>query len=193
MLNFYSFFIYIFITTFTPGPNNIMSMSNAVRFGIKKSFPFCIGAFVSVSVIMLMSAVFSSTLFNYIPKVRIYMLAAGASYMLYLAWKIFKSGSEIKQNENSNASFLSGMLFQFVNPKLYIYAITVMSTYVIPAYDSGLILAGFSFLLAFVCFTSTVAWALFGAVFCKLLHKHSMIVNSIMSLLLVYCAVTLFL
>ncbi|MCL1940779.1 MAG: LysE family transporter [Synergistaceae bacterium] len=193
MFNFYSFFIYVSVTTFTPGPNNIMSMSNSVRLGVKKSFPFNLGVFAGVLAVMFMSAVFSSALFNHIPKVKIYMLTVGAAYMLYLAWKIFKSGSEIKQDENSKAGFLTGALLQFVNPKLFIYAMTVMSTYVIPAYGSGVILAGFSFLLAFICLISTIVWALFGAVFCKLLHKHSAAVNSIMSLLLVYCAVTLFL
>ena len=37
MFSVYDFLIYIFVTAYTPGPNNIMSMSNAVRFGFKKN------------------------------------------------------------------------------------------------------------------------------------------------------------
>jgi len=192
MSNFYSFFIYIFVTSFTPGPNNIMSMSKAARFGFKNSYPFNLGVLAGFFVVTLMCAVFSSTLFNYIPKIKNYMLAVGAAYMLYLAWKIFKSSYEIKSGKPDKASFVSGALFQFINPKLYIYAITAMSAYIIPAFDSIPILAAFSFLLAFVGFTSTLAWALFGEVFNKLLRKHSRAVNSVMSMLLVYCAVSLF-
>jgi hypothetical protein len=37
MPNFAAFLSYVLVTTFTPGPNNIMSMSNASRYGFKKS------------------------------------------------------------------------------------------------------------------------------------------------------------
>ncbi|HWJ02835.1 MAG TPA: lysine transporter LysE, partial [Verrucomicrobiae bacterium] len=37
MPNFAAFLSYVLVTSFTPGPNNIMSMSNASRYGFKKS------------------------------------------------------------------------------------------------------------------------------------------------------------
>ena len=193
MFNFYSFFIYSFITTFTPGPNNIMSMSNAARYGLRVSYPFNLGIFTGFFIVMQMCALFSSTLLNYIPKVKICMISLGAAYMLYLAWKIFKSRLENNPGSPGKASFISGLLLQFINPKLYIYSITVMSVYILPVFDSVLILTGFSFLLAFMAVTSTVIWALFGEAFHKLPSKYSLVINIIMSLLLVYCAVSLFL
>ncbi len=45
MPNFSAFLSYVIITTFTPGPNNIMSMSNASRYGFRKSLPFNVGVF----------------------------------------------------------------------------------------------------------------------------------------------------
>ena len=38
MFSLYQFLLYIFVTAYTPGPNNIMSLSNAVRYGFKKVF-----------------------------------------------------------------------------------------------------------------------------------------------------------
>ncbi len=192
MFNLSAFLIYIFVTAFTPGPNNIMSMSNAVRFGFKKSFPFNLGVFAGFAVVMPICTLFSSALFTYIPKVKLYMLSIGAAYMLYLAWKIWKSGSDIGVEQTKGASFPTGMLLQFVNPKIYIYAITSMSAYILPAFQSSWALFGFAILLAFVGFSGTVFWALFGAVFCKILAKHAKVVNAILALLLVYCAITLF-
>lgn len=43
MFSWIGFLSYVFITAFTPGPNNIMSMSNASRLGFKKAFPFNLG------------------------------------------------------------------------------------------------------------------------------------------------------
>jgi len=48
-------------------------------------------------------------------------------------------------------------------------------------------------LLAFVGFSGTIAWAVFGAAFSQLLSKYGRIVNPILALLLVYCALSLFL
>jgi threonine/homoserine/homoserine lactone efflux protein len=194
MFNLSAFMVYIFVTAYTPGPNNIMSMSNAVRFGFKRSFRFNLGIWAGFSLVMLICTLLSSVLFQFIPKVKIAMLLIGAGYILYLAWKTFKSDPEIKAEETKGASFISGALLQFINPKIYFYAITSMSVYILPAYsDSIPALIGFALFLAFFGFTATIAWSLFGSAFCKLLVKHARLVNTAMALLLVYCAVSLFL
>ncbi len=193
MFDTYSFLIYIFVTAYTPGPNNIMSMSNGIRYGFKKSFRFNLGIFAGFAVVVPICTLFSASLFSYIPTFKIYMLCVGAAYMLYLAWKTLKSSSEIKLKETTGAGFVTGMILQFINPKLYFSSITTMSLYVLPVFDSVAILLLFSLILSFVGFSGTVVWSLFGSAFCKILSKYNKIVNIIMALLLVYCAVSLFL
>lgn len=51
----------------------------------------------------------------------------------------------------------------------------------------------FALLLAFVGFTGNMLWALFGALFLRLFSRHSGVVRAVMTVLLVYCAVSLFL
>lgn len=55
------------------------------------------------------------------------------------------------------------------------------------------ILLGFSFLLATIGFIFTFYWALFGSVFKSLFSEHAKITNIVMSILLAYCAISLFL
>jgi cysteine/O-acetylserine efflux protein len=193
MFNFYGFLVYIVVTAFTPGPNNIMSMSNAVRFGFKRSFTFNLGIWVGFSVVMLLCTLLSSALFQFIPKIKIVMVILGAAYILFLAWKTFKSDPEIKTEETQGASFISGLLLQFINPKIYIYAFTSMAVYILPVYsDSTIALVAFALFLALFGFIATVAWSLFGSVFCTILARHAKLVNSALALLLVYCAASLF-
>ena len=90
------------------------------------------------------------------------------------------------------ASFLSGMILQFMNPKIYIYAITAMSLYILPVYHSVAVLIGFTVVLTAIGASGSFIWALFGSAFCRLLVKHTKIVNITMALLLVYCAASLF-
>jgi threonine/homoserine/homoserine lactone efflux protein len=55
------------------------------------------------------------------------------------------------------------------------------------------VLVGFAVSLAFTAFVSTCCWALLGSVFQRFLVNNRRTVNAIMALLLVYCAVSLFL
>jgi len=193
MFNFYAFISFILITAYTPGPNNIMSMSNASRLGFRKSFPFNLGILAGFAIVMTLCTLFSAGLYALIPKIKPVMLVIGAGYMLYLAWKIWKSDSDIQVQDTKGSSFLSGCLLQFVNPKIMIYGITSMSSYILPVYQAPLILAGFVLLLSLVGFSGTVCWAVFGAVFSKIFKEHRKLLNGIMALLLVYCAASLFL
>ena len=85
-------------------------------------------------------------------------------------------------------------MLQFINPKIYIYCIVSMEAYILPFYQGEWgSLIFFALLLAFMGFVSTVCWALFGSVFQLLFSKYAKITNTIMALLLVYCAVSLFL
>ena len=170
-----------------------MSMSNAVRYGFKKSFKFNLGILVGFSIVMQICTLLSAIIFSQISQAKIYMQILGAGYMLYLAWKTWKSSSEIELAETKGPSFISGFTLQFLNPKLYFYAFTSMSTFILPVFHSTLTLVRFAFFLAVFGFLATLAWSVFGSLFCKILSKHARIVNPILALLLVYCAISLFL
>lgn len=120
------------------------------------------------------------------------MLILGAAYMLCLAWEIFRSSDGVEEN-HAHEGFLSGLLLQFINPKIYIYCIMSMEAYILPYYQGQTAaLTGFALLLAFIGFAFTLCWSAFGSVFKWLFSKHAKLVNTIMALLLVYCAVSLF-
>lgn len=193
MFNWVNFLTYAIVTAATPGPNNIMSMSNASHLGFKKSFPFNFGIGVGFSIVMVMCTVFMTMLSAFIPKIKLPMLIIGAVYMLYLAWKTYSSSSIIEEN-SSYKGFLPGLLLQFINPKIYIYGIVSMEAYILPYYmNNPAALFGFAILLAFIGFLFTIGWSAFGHGFKILFSKYARITNTIMSLLLVYCALSLFL
>lgn len=191
-MNIYAFSTYMLVTAFTPGPNNISSMSNASRYGLRKSYPYNLGIFCGFSIVMILCTLFSATMLRLIPRIKPLMLILGAGYILWLAWKTWKSSSEISSRNGKDATFLSGFLLQFINPKIYIYGITSMSTYILPSYSSLPVLTGFAVLLAFVGFSSTICWAIFGSVFARLFENHAKLINGIMAILLIYCSVSLF-
>lgn len=192
MFNWFSFLTYAVVTAATPGPNNIMSMSNAGRKGFKRALPFNLGIWVGFSVVMVVCTLFCSALSAIIPRIKAPMLTLGALYMLYLAWGTVKSGSI--EDDHSAGGFASGLFLQFVNPKIYIYCIMSMEAYILPYYAGNwAALFGFAMLLAFIGFAFTICWSAFGSVFRLMFSKYSKQVNAVMALLLVWCAVSLFL
>lgn len=193
MPNFTAFLSYVLVTTFTPGPNNIMSMSNAGRYGIKKSLFFNVGVFFGFFIIITLCTLFSFTLYSFIPSIKPVMTYVGALYILWLAWKTYKSKPHSEdENEKPTNTFLAGFLLQFVNPKVILYGITTVSTFIMPYYRSIFLLLIFSLILAAVGFIATFCWSLFGSIFQRFLVRNDK-VNLVMALLLVYCAVSLFL
>ena len=193
MFNWIQFLSYAIVTAVTPGPNNIMSMSNAGRQGFQKALPFNLGIWAGFSFVMLMCTFFCNTLSTLIPIIKTPMLFLGGAYILYLAWKTYKSSSLIEEDDR-HVNFMSGLILQFINPKIYVYCIVSMEAYILPYYHGQWdALVFFALLLAFIGFAFTLLWALFGSVFKMLFSQYAKVTNTVMALLLVYCAVSLFL
>ena len=193
MFPWFSFLTYAVVTAVTPGPNNIMSMSNGSRRGFRGALPFNFGILAGFSVVMVLCTACCTLLSQLIPKLRLPMLVVGAGYMLYLAWETFRSSDQIEE-DHSRDGFWSGLLLQFINPKIYIYGIMSMEAYILPFYSGQPVpLLGFALLLAVIGFVFTLCWSAFGSAFRWLFSKHARLVNTVMALLLVYCAVSLFL
>ena len=191
MFPWFSFLTYAVVTAVTPGPNNIMSMSNGSRKGFRGALPLTFGIWVGFTIVMILCTAFCGVLSALIPKIKLPMLILGALYMLYLAWETFRSSGV--EEDHSRDGFLSGLLLQFINPKIYIYGIVSMEAYILPNISSPAVVALFALGLAFTGFVLTLCWSAFGSLLGRLFSRHARVVNKIMALLLVWCAISLFL
>jgi len=193
MFNLSLFLSYAFVVSFTPGPNNIMSLYNASQKGFKKNLAFCLGVSSGFFILMSLCSFFNFWLQSSLPTIQPYMKFVGASYMLYLAYKIFKSKppTENGDHQDSIINFQTGFMMQFVNPKAILFGITIVSTFIMPYFTAWYILLIFACFLALVALMSTSSWALFGSMFTKLLSKYHKPFNVAMSGLLVYTAISI--
>jgi cysteine/O-acetylserine efflux protein len=187
-----AFISYVLVTTFTPEPNNIIAMSNASRFGLKRSMRFNFGVCVGFFLVIAGAVIFTVALYRAIPAVKPYMTVLGAAYILWLAWKTLMSTPRDK-GPTGQSTFTSGVLLQFLNPKAILYGLTAASTFIVPYYRTAPVYVAFAAALALVALAATSSWALFGSVFQRFMARRYRVVNAIMALLLVYCAVSLFL
>lgn len=192
MFNWSAFIPYVITVGITPGPNNITSMSNASKVGLKKSYFFNLGVAAGFFIVAVLCAIFCSVLSQILPIIQTPMIFIGAVYMLFLAYKIFKSSNEIGE-EKTKLGFTNALVLQFINPKVYLGVIVSLEAYVLPVFSNQyLIIVLFCAILAINALNCTLCWALFGSLFRKILSKYGKITNTIMALLLVYCAISLF-
>ncbi len=194
-MNLTAFLSYVFLTAFTPGPNVIMAMTIGSKYGFRKALRFNLGVLSGFLIVLSACAAFFALLFRSIPIIEPIMKWAGAGYILWLAWSVWrdKPADEGLQDENHRSEFLSGFLLQFVNPKLYMFGITALSTFVLPHTRSFTALAGTVLLLSAIAFAASCSWAIFGSVFTRIFKRQQKALNLVMALLLAYCAITLIL
>ncbi|WP_371371943.1 LysE family translocator [Sporomusa aerivorans] len=187
-MNITSFLIYCVIVTFTPGPTNIVILSTVQGFGIKKAMEYSYGATIAFGVLLVISAILNTMLVAVIPKILTVMQIIGTLYILYLAYQIYTMDTA-GSTEKQVATFRSGFIMQFVNPKVVLFTMTVIPGFVMPYYTDPYLLAIFVAIITVVGFLAFVTWVLFGAIFKELLLKYQKPVNVSMSLFLIYSAI----
>ena len=191
MANFYPFLAYVFVTTFTPGPNNIMAMTNGVRYGYRRTLGFLLGTTAGFVLVMLACGLLNVVLVGLLPSVKFWLNLLGAAYMLYLALHILlsKPAGEVKAAENRLNTFQAGLSMQFLNLKVILYGVTVFATFIVQSYQNPLIVSLFAPLLALIGFLAVSTWAVGGSLFRPFLLKYNRPFNALMAGLLVYTAV----
>ena len=153
---------YYFIMFVTPGPNNAMLTASGMKFGFLKTLPHLIGI-PSGHILQISLVSFGlGNLFLKFPQVQFYMKILCFFYLIYLSWTIIGSFSDIKKESGRPLKFYEAAAFQFINPKAWTIAITVVSAF-FPAEENFILATIFLTLTAaIVCFPSICLWALFG-------------------------------
>lgn len=185
---FLALFVFAFVMSFTPGPNNIMLAASGVNFGFARTVPHMIGVTLGFIVLLVACGVGLGVVFAAVPELQLALKVAGAGYMLWLAFKVATAhqAGEGRGAPGQPFSFLQAVAFQWVNPKAVVAALSAIAIYVRP----GHVHSDFPIMLAVltVCTVGAVAtWTGFGVALRRLLRNpvHARIFNGAMALLLV--------
>jgi threonine/homoserine/homoserine lactone efflux protein len=173
---------------FTPGPNNIMVTASGVNFGFTRTIPHILGITFGFFVLVSVCAAGLGAVFAAWPPLQIVLKVAGALYLLWLAWKIATAAPSTDDEERvaEPITFLQAALFQWLNPKALVAALSGIALYVRPAYWlTDFTLLQIVFTVATILAVAT--WTGFGVALRRVLSnpKHARIFNIAMALLLV--------
>lgn len=187
-MNIASFLMYCVIVTFTPGPTNIVILSTVHNLGTRKAMRYVYGATIAFGLLLGISTVLNTVLIAVVPKILIVLQIIGSLYMLYLAYQIYKM--EVSESADiQTATFVSGFIMQFINPKVVLFTMTVIPSFVMPYYNTPATLMVNVAIITIIGFLAFVTWVIFGIMLKEFLQKYQKAVNIVMALFLAYSAV----
>ena len=122
---------FAFVTSVTPGPNNMMLLASGVNFGLRRTVPHMLGISIGHAVMVFLVGLGLAGVFKaWAPAVTLLKLASVA-YMLWLAWKIAHAAAPGEGRAKAvPMTFLQAAAFQWVNPKAWAMALGAVSAYV---------------------------------------------------------------
>ena len=160
---FLALLLYAFVTSISPGPNNLMLLASGVNFGFMRTIPHMVGIAIGFLVLLLAVGFGLGAILTAFPALELALKVAGGAYLLYLAWKIAMSRTlgNARDGRARPMTFLEAAAFQWVNPKAWAMAVGAMSLYTNHAQPFfSVLVIGFAF--AAVNFPSVSTWAGFG-------------------------------
>ena len=187
--------LFMFVTSCSPGPNNILASYSGFNFGLIKTIPHMFGVIFGFTTLVIVMNFGLINIFKNFPVMQEILIYTGTIFLIYLAYKISFSKTNSDNSSKNPVKFIETFFFQFLTPKGVIVAIITVSTYV----ESGenylnysLWAIGIAFI--FACF-SFMFWTLLGKFLRKFATNQKFIkrFNYVMSFLLISCIATFYL
>ncbi len=122
---------FAFVSSITPGPNNMMLMASGANFGLRRTIPHMLGVAIGFTVMIFLVGIGLVGLFEAWPPLFTILKVVSAVYLLWLAWKIANSPPPTSAGNAAGKpmTFIQAALFQWVNPKAWTMALTAIAIY----------------------------------------------------------------
>lgn len=161
---------FAFVMTITPGPNNVLLLASGLAFGVRRTGWHMAGILAGVLLQIAVVGAGLGMLFAREPRAQTALMIAGSLYMLWLARRLWLASSLQGGNAARPIRFHEAALFQFLNPKTWLMATTVVAVFVPPGdhYAQRVAVAGMLFnLVALPCIA---LWAVSGEALGRWIH-----------------------
>ena len=196
MQTFLPLALFAFVSSITPGPNNIMLTSSGIAFGFARTIPHMLGITFGFGALLALCAAGIGELVLALPPAHLLLKIAGSGYLFYLAWSLRLMAFHQKESSGAKPlSFTEAVLFQFVNPKAWVMAVIGASAF-LPAMQSAQAAIGvFCLIFCAVNLPCISIWAGTGALLRRYLTQAPWrrVFTVIMILLTIYSALAMWL
>lgn len=161
-----AFVSFSFVSGITPGPNNLIALANGANYGYTRTLPHVLGVVLGFNVVYLLMGAGLGSIFTAFPLIKEILKWGCLLYIFYLAWKIASAsgpGTDSKDGKDRKpVTFLGSLGFQWLNAKVWVATLTLVSTFTDPdAYWTSLLVG--ALVNAIIAFGTVSTWAVFGS------------------------------
>ncbi|EZP66107.1 LysE family translocator [Pseudomonas sp. RIT357] len=186
------FALFAFVASITPGPTNILVLSNSARYGLRAALPIILGACAGAAgIVLIVGSGFGESLIH-LPKVQATLQWVGVAWLSYLAWQIFSAPAQAVERDASHKrlGLLGAASLQLVNPKTWMMALAVVSVFAGQGDGRQAHVLTLSLMFFVVSLPCLGVWALLGAGSTRLLGSARAMqrFNRLMAILLLVSA-----
>ncbi len=155
---------FAFVSSITPGPNNLMLSASGVVFGFNRTLPHLLGVAVGFTLLLFVCASGVGALLVGLPAAALMLKVVGTAYLLYLAWSYRNAlAPQARSAAARPMKFAEAVAFQFVNPKAWIMGLTAASVFVPDFEPRYLAVAAMCGVFSIVNLPCIATWAALGA------------------------------
>jgi threonine/homoserine/homoserine lactone efflux protein len=179
--------IFAAISTLSPGGATTLATASGAQFGFRRSLPLLAGIAAGLATLAAAAAAGLASLMLAAPSLQLAMKLAGSAYLIWLAWKIGRSGPPARKSDLAVPTrFWGGAGLLLLNPKGWAMALGAAASFAMLA--SGplhlALLLGTTFGLA--AGLSLSLWCVAGLLLARLLTRpwQWRLVNGLLGLLL---------
>ena len=192
-INWSALAIFLVVTLFSPGPNNLSCISMGVSYGYLKTMTYIWGIVAGFTTQALVSGVVSKTLIDLFPSFESVLRVVGAVYILWMAYRTLRSSYVNGNGKETSLGFKEGFLLQYLNVKGILFVLTIYNVYLSPVLSSFWLIGLAALMLGVRSFLANSLYALFGAGIRQWLDNPVVVkaFNIAIALLLVYSAADL--
>jgi threonine/homoserine/homoserine lactone efflux protein len=187
---------FAFVTSITPGPNNIMLASSGINFGFMRTVPHIFGVAIGFGALVALCAIGVGALIVAVPAAYFALKVFGTLYLLFFAWQLraMTIGSTVVATA-APMSFAAAALFQLINPKAWVMAITGAALFTPNLQPYWLAVALLCAIFAGVNLPCIAAWTLLGALLRRFLVDplRKRLFSGLLVLLTIYSAAAIWL
>ena len=126
----YALALFAFVTSITPGPNNLMLMASGANYGFAASIPHMLGIGIGFTFMLLLVGAGMIRVFDAYPMIGQSLRILSIIYLLWLAWKVATAAGIRNDGPRGRPmTLLQAAAFQWVNPKAWAMSLTAMTAY----------------------------------------------------------------
>lgn len=190
-VEFSAFLVLATAMSFTPGPNTTMAAAMGANWGLKPAMRFVWGVPMGWGALLLLCASGVGALVMAAPALKGAIKAIGIVYLVWLAYKLSRSGQLAETQNGHLLGFWQAVGLQFVNVKAWLLALAIVAGWIVGFQDALARLAIVLPVMLFYAFASNFLYASVGALLRSWLAQGQRLLwfNRAMALILVLTAV----